>query len=82
MATVSRAARNTANKITSERFVRRNRQNLPENTWIVFTFDETGKRKRPRVFEGNLSRDQVRAAYSRTFDVPFWNTRSRRVENY
>jgi len=61
-------------------FVRKNRGQYPGNSWVVFTTTE-GRMKTPRVFDSNLSRDNVRNAYSKEFGVKIQDTRSRRVEN-
>ena len=75
------SAKKTTKSPALEVFVKKNRDQYPKNTWVVFTTEGT-KRKRPRVFKANLSRDKVRAAYATATEVPFQETRSRRVKNY
>lgn len=64
-----------------EVFVKKNKTDYPSGTWVVFT-TEDDKRKQPRVFESNLSRDAVRCAYAKSIGCSIQETRSRRVENY
>lgn len=64
-----------------EVFVKKNKTDYPKGTWVVFT-TEGSKRKQPRVFESNLSRDEVRCAYYKSIGCTMQETRSRRVENY
>lgn len=61
-------------------FVRKNRAQYSENTWVVFTTDN-GKMKAPRTFDSKLTRDNVRNAYAREFGIKMQDTRSRRVSN-
>lgn len=77
----ARAAKRTEKSPRLEVFVKKNRTQYPKDTWVVFT-TEGEKRKRPRVFEGRLTRDNVRTAYASANKVSFQETRSRRVENY
>ena len=62
-------------------FIKKDRNQYSENTWVVFTTNGV-TRKFPRLFESNLTRDRVRSTYARTMGVPIQETRSRRVANY
>jgi hypothetical protein len=55
------------------------RSRLSQNTWVVF---RDASERKPLLFEGRLTRDQVRTAYSRETGVSHNRTRSRRLENY
>jgi len=86
-ATAKKTAKATASKAGSTRtpklevFVKKNKTDYPSGTWVVFT-TEDDKRKQPRVFESDLSRDAVRCAYAKSLGCKIQETRSRRVENY
>lgn len=55
------------------------RTKLNDNTWVVF---RKASERKPLLFEGKLTRDQVRTAYSRITGVDHNRTRSRRLRNY
>jgi len=76
----TKAGKTRATKL--EVFVKKNKTDYPNGTWVVFTTETDGKRKQPRVFESNLSRDEVRCAYYKSIGCTIQETRSRRVENY
>lgn len=79
--TVTANATKTKRSTKLEVFVKKNKSDYPSGTWVVFT-TEGDKRKQPRVFESNLSRDNVRSTYAKTLGCSIQETRSRRVENY
>lgn len=79
--TKSKSKTNSTRETKLEVFVKKNQSDYPTGTWVVFT-TEGEKRKQPRVFESNLSRDKVRCAYAKTLGCSIQETRSRRVENY
>ena len=56
-----------------------NRNNYNDNTWVVF---KNSTVRTALLFDGSLTRDEVRCAYTRETGVRFVNTRSRRLENY
>lgn len=55
------------------------RSRLSQNTWVVF---RDASERKPLLFEGRLTRDQVRSAYAQETGVSHDRTRSRRLENY
>ena len=56
------------------------RTQFNENTWVVFR-GPNGERK-PLMFDGTLSRDEVRCSYATLTGTSFVRTRSRRLKNY
>lgn len=81
MSTTRRKSSKRSNAVTSNgAFVRKNRANYSQKTWVVFTTDGD-RMKSPRVYDAKLSRDAVRGAYSRELGVSKEETRSRRVAN-
>ncbi len=55
------------------------RTSMSDQTWVVFNNSST---KSPKLFDQKLSRDTVRAVYSKLTGTGFHNTRSRRLKNY
>jgi hypothetical protein len=49
------------------------------NTWVVF---RAMSEKKPMLFNGKLSRDEVRTAYSKIMKTIHSATRSKRLKNY
>jgi hypothetical protein len=56
------------------------RKSIPSDTWVVYRGNKT--ERKAQMFDENLTRDEVRLAYSRENHVPFTETRSRRFRNY
>lgn len=77
-------AKSAAKKITVEAFIAKNRESYPKSSWVVYTTPEgrDGKRRQPRVFNGGMSRDEVRGQYAKSMGVTKEETRSRRVINW
>lgn len=65
-------------------FYKKRKSEYPSTSWVVYTTPEgrDGKRSKPRVMDGSLTRDQVRGAYAAQMGVTKEETRSRRVSNY
>ena len=55
------------------------KSNLSPNTWVVF---RAMSERKPMLFDGGLSRDKVRSAYSRIMKTKHDATRSKRLKNY
>jgi len=71
----------TADIKTLGAYTKKNSGNFPSDTWVVFTVDSTGRRS-AKLYDGSLTRDRVRLAYSRTYKTDFVSTRSRRISNF
>lgn len=65
-------------------FFKKHATKYPESAWIVFVTPDgrDGKRVKPRVVDGTLTRDQARGAYAILMGVKKEDTRSRRLSNY
>ena len=76
-----KSAKSTTSSVTPIGQLKRatDRTKLSSNTWVVFR--SSGERK-PLLFEGRLTRDKVRTAYTRLTGVEHNATRSRRLRNY
>lgn len=60
------------------------KNNYSGDSWVVYTTPEgrDGKRNKPKVLSGSLSRDAVRSTYAKIMGTTKEQTRSRRVSNY